>query len=96
MSRRPATAHGHLKLSETARQIPGYLVFLTNWANVVEIVFRRLVGTKPPARTRLPPALWVTQSLPSVRFKGICLLRTPAFHAMLGMGKLALLGFQTG
>ena len=52
MSRRPATAHGHLKLSETARQIPGYLVFLANWANVVEIVPRRLAGTKPPARTR--------------------------------------------
>ena len=36
----PATA------DRTARQIPGYLLFLANWANVVGLVPRRLAGTK--------------------------------------------------
>ncbi len=34
----PATA------DRTARQIPGYLLFLANWANVVGLVPRRLAG----------------------------------------------------
>lgn len=90
MSRRSATAPlslGRLMPPEppatadrTARQIPGYLLFLANWANAAGLVPRRLAGTNAPH------ALWVAQSLPSVRFEEICLLRTPAFHAMLGRG----------
>ena len=37
-SKPPATA------DRTARQIPGYLLFLANWANVVGLVPRRLAG----------------------------------------------------
>ena len=54
MSRRSATAPlslGRLMPPEppatadrTARQIPGYLLFLANWANVVGLVPRRLAG----------------------------------------------------
>lgn len=54
MSRRSATAPlslGRLMPPEppatadrTARQIPGYLLFLANWANAVGLVPRRLAG----------------------------------------------------
>ena len=67
-------------VTRTTRQIPGYLLFLANWANAAGLVPRRLAGTNAPT------PLWVAQSLPSVRFEKICLLRTPAFHAMLGKG----------
>ena len=61
MSRRSATAPRPSDATRTARQIPGYLLFLANWANVVGLVPRRLAGTKRfrfhgrPTRTG-PPA----------------------------------------
>ena len=46
MSRRSATAplSWPPDATRTARQIPGYLLFLANWANVVGLVPRRLAG----------------------------------------------------
>ena len=34
--------------ARTTRQIPGYLLFLANWANAVGLVPRRLAGTNAP------------------------------------------------
>ena len=46
MSRRSATAplSWPPDATRTARQIPGYLLFLANWANAVGLVPRRLAG----------------------------------------------------
>ncbi len=44
MGHRSATAPRPSDATGTARQIPGYLLFLANWANAVGLVPRRLAG----------------------------------------------------
>ena len=43
-------------VARTTRQIPGYLLFLANWANAAGLVPRRLAGTNAPAPHAPTPA----------------------------------------